>query len=164
MANLPINQQEPVTSLQEQYINILREKGWMRLPKFSLMNFYREMKNLPFDKRETLIAHALKIRPTSIESDAKIAYHIFWKAQLFKIGHESPDNKIKLLECHDFLDKIDKAMLARLITACHEQHIGIDIITIANLLYQDYEPNQLSVIIEKLQIDTHKATLVVSEN
>ena len=164
VANPLINQQPAVSSLEEKYSKILNERGWVKLSKFSLMNFYRVMKNIPFDKKETLINHALKSRPSSKESDAKVAYNIFWKAQLFKIENASSGKNIKLLEYHDFLDKIDKAMLARLITACHEQQIGIEILTIANLLYQDYEPNQLSLIIEKLQIDTHKAILVVSEN
>ncbi|MEI7868639.1 MAG: NYN domain-containing protein [Candidatus Methylumidiphilus sp.] len=160
----PANRQAVVSSLEEKYIEILIKKGWERLSKFSLMNFYRVMKNVIFDKKETLFSHALKNRPASKEADAKIAYDIFWKAQLFKIESDLPENKsLLLVEYPDFLDRIDKAMLSRLIRGCLEQKIEIDSAMIAKLLYQDYEQIQLSMMIEKLQKDNPIAALFVSD-
>ena len=122
------------------------------------------MKNVIFDKKETLVSHALKNRPASKKADANIAYDIFWKAQLFKIESDLPENKsLILVEYSDFLDRIDKAMLSRLIRGCCELKIEIDSTIIAKLLYQDYEQIQLAMMIKKLQKDNPIATLSVPD-
>ena len=101
---------------------------------------------------------ALKCRPFSIEAEAKITYNILWKAQLFKVLPDSSDNKIIILtEYEDFLNKIDKAMLSRLIKGCQEQKVEIDSKALSNLLYQDYEQEQLSIMIERLKLDINNA-------
>ena len=150
-----IKKQVDVSSLEEKYISILKSKSWEVLSKNSLINFYNVMINVTFDKKETLITHALKCRPFSIEAEAKTTYNILWKAQLFKVLPDPSENKtIILIEYEDFLSRIDKALLSRLIRGCQEQKVEIDSKALSNLLYQDYEYDQLLIMIEKLKLET----------
>ncbi len=150
----PDHQQTEIQSFEDKYLQVLKSKSWERLSKFCLMNFYRVMKNVPFDKKETLILHALKSRPASKETEASVAYDIFWKAQLFKVSPAPLGSKnITLTEYEDFLNRIDKAMLTRLIKGCQEQNVEIDCKALSNYLYQDYEQEQLSIMIERLILD-----------
>ncbi len=158
LEHFSIKKQAESLPLKDKYISILKSKSWEMLSKNSLINFYYVMINIPFEKKETLITHALKCRPFSIEAEAKITYNILWKAQLFKVLPDSSDNKIIILtEYEDFLNKIDKAMLSRLIKGCQEQKVEIDSKALSNLLYQDYEQEQLSIMIERLKLDINNA-------
>jgi len=127
-------------ALKEKYTQILKAKGWEVIYKFSLMNYYRVMKNVPCCNKQKLISHVLGIRSTATESDAKKAFNIFWKAKLFKVETDSVEEKrIELIDYPDFLERIDSELLSRLIAGCKEQNIAIDSSVVAIILYSSYE-------------------------
>lgn len=149
--------------LEETYAQMLKTKGWERFPKFLLMNFFRVMKNTPCNNKQELILHALKVKPAATENNVKKAFTIFWKAQLFKIEIAlSGEKQIELIDCPDYLERIDNALLSRLVGACTEQNIQIDCDAISTMLYSNYEQSVLQSMIEILKNKIANTNIVVA--
>lgn len=151
------NGQETQT-IAEKYTQLLKKKQWVTVSKFTLLNFYRVMKKPVFYDKDELINLSLENRPSSSKDFAKNAFDIFWKTHLFDCETNTEGKKcFRLQDFPDVAQRIDMALLSRLVAACKEHEVGLDMPAIMPMLYGDYEEAQLKIILEQLQSNANEA-------
>ncbi|QSA95973.1 NYN domain-containing protein [Methylococcus sp. EFPC2] len=141
-----------IKSLVDKYIELLRESQWTMVSKFALLNFYRVMKGKAFYGKDELINHSLHARPSSTGDVANNVFDIFWKAKLFEVSKDLDGRKkIMLLDFPDVFDRIDRALLSKLVVACKERSVVLEPVSLLRILYGEYNQSCLVSMIESLR-------------
>lgn len=131
------------------YKTLLKRKGWDFLPKTIIDKLYKECITIPALPRLQLIDRVISknIEGTS-SSIVKKFLQIIYKAKLIQTQLINDDEKtVKVILTDEYLQKIDLAMLSRLLSAINESNSKIEKDELKKLLYGNYTDKEFEKII-----------------
>lgn len=122
------------------YRTLLRKKQWQSIPKETLLAIYHQCVALgALPKREIAERVLESLDDDTTSADIKKAISLFYKAKLITIekGEDEEDAlwKVNSVTDQELFVAIDKAMIPRLMKACHEKEIPLDINSIKKLSF-----------------------------
>jgi uncharacterized protein (TIGR00288 family) len=151
----------PVTTkpipLDDVYRQLLRKKGWTSIPKDDLWAIYDRCASLEALPKRDIVEKVLEYFEDDITSaDIKKAIALFYKARLFTIGKVADEEdalyKLSLVAKDDLFLEIDKAMIFRLIRACEEKSIQLDVNLAKKLLLSSGNEKIIDRCIKEAQV------------
>ncbi len=154
--SLKIDKDEQLMASQiESYQKLLKEKNWPSIPNDYLTKIYNVLITLPpLPKNELTEVVIGKLQDNKITStDVKRAISVFMKSKLFYLPSnvdESIDKNCWQLEKNrGFLQKVDIALIARLVSGCIENDIELNPEVVTQCLYGNYKKDKLLDLISQ---------------
>ncbi len=137
-----------VSDAKNSYKTLLKRKNWDFLPKTIIDKLYKECITIPALPRQQLIDKVIakNIEGTS-SSIVRKFLQIIYKARLMQTQLTNGDDKIvKVILTDEYLQKIDLAMLSRLLSAINETSSKIEKDELKKLLYGNYTDKEFEKI------------------
>ncbi|NLD94956.1 MAG: NYN domain-containing protein [Fibrobacter sp.] len=131
------------------YKTLLKRKNWDFLPKTIVNKLYKACDGIPVLPRQQIVDKLVtkNIEGTSSSIIRKFL-NILHKSKLAKVSQIIDDEKtIEITKTNDYLQKIDFAMLSRLLSAIHESNSKIEKDKLKKLLYGNYTDKEFEKII-----------------
>jgi uncharacterized protein (TIGR00288 family) len=136
------------------YRALLRKKQWQSIPKETLLAIYHQCVALgALPKREIAERVLESLEDDMTSADIKKAISLFYKAKLITIekGEDEEDAlwKVNSVADHELFVAIDKAMIPRLMKACTEKDIPLEMNSIKKLLFSSGNGQTIKTWIEE---------------
>lgn len=146
----PLPKQSNTTTVQktatvETYTRILRELNWRLVSKDTVVQLHAKLRFMPENDRITLTEHLLEAmshhRPDITATEIKKALTIFTKSSLL-VESDKDHKKWVYLYDSEYRHRIDREIIARLVSGCKESNIEFDLNQVKELLYGVYKTHE----------------------
>lgn len=130
------------TATIETYTRILRELNWRLVSKDTIVQLHAKLRFAPVSDRSSLIELLLKEmslnRPDITPTEIRKALAIFIKSSLL-VENDKDHKKWVYLYDSEYRHRIDKEIIARLVSGCKDSNIEFDLNQVKELLYGVYK-------------------------
>lgn len=133
------------------YKSLLKKKHWDQIPKNMIDKLYKEAVRINPMPRQMIIEKLLSLNFEGTSSTLiKKLLGILYKAGLVEVQHNGDDEKIwQIIKENRYLEKIDIAMLSRLISALKETKNDIDKNILTGICYGNYSEKEFDKIFQE---------------
>jgi uncharacterized protein (TIGR00288 family) len=143
--------------LNDIYRSLLRKKGWQNISKNTLLTIYHKWVALGALSKPEITEKLIEdLNGDITSSEIKKAMSLFFKARLITIERDAADDdamwKVNSVKENELLVAIDKAMVPRLISACDERGISVEIDQLEKLLISSGNGATIKTWIEEARV------------